>query len=119
MLNVANTGTKHSQVIPAENITSGSIQASFSDASAAGTITLEGSNDPPSQCTTDSNGNLVPVNWSLVKNGSINASATVASGALTTISLQWLNSKWLRATWVESGGAGTFTVNGLFQEAGS
>lgn len=96
---------------------SGSIQALFSDAAAAGDLTLQCSNDP--NPPVDATGHPVPAvaSWDTVKNGSISATAAVASGALTTIGLQWLNYKWLRVKWVRSGGAGTFSVNGFFQAA--
>lgn len=109
----ANTGTIYSQVIDASQILSGSIQAIFTDSGAGGTLTLQGSNDvsPPS----DSNGYPAPVNWDTVKNGSISATATVSSGALTTIGLQWLNYRWLRVKWVQNAGAGNITVNANLQ----
>lgn len=113
----ANTGTVYSNAIPSDFIMSGSIQANFSDAGAGGTLTLQGSNDPPTGLLRDASGNFIPINWDTVKNGSISASAVVASGALTTISMQWLNYKWLRVKWVQSAAAGTFTVNGFFQGA--
>lgn len=113
---VANTaGAKHSIVIPARNIVTGSIQAIFSDNTSAGTLVLECSNDPPDGLAVDSQGQPIPVNWDTVKNGATSMSASVASGALTTISAQWLNFAWLRVTWTRSGGAGTLNVNGFFQ----
>lgn len=117
MSGVSNSGTKHSLVLDAQFILSGSVQAIFSDGAAAGTLTIEGSNDPYNGLAVDSKGIPIPVNWSLVKNGTISATATVASGALTTISMQWFNSRWLRVTWVSSGGAGTLTVNAFMQGA--
>lgn len=108
------TGAKNSLVIDAQNIVSGSLQASFSDGAAAGTLVLQCSNDNPSLIFAGS-ATPVPVNWSTCTNGTINASATVASGALTFMSLQWLNSRWLRVQWTRSGGAGTLTVTGQFQ----
>ncbi len=112
---VSNSGTKNSVAIDASYIISGSIQANFSDSAAAGTLTLQGSNDPSAGLSTDANGNLIPVHWDTVKNGSISATATVSAGALTTISMQWLNYRWLRVEWTQSSGAGTITVNGFFQ----
>lgn len=113
LLSQTNTGTIHSAVIDSNFLVSGSIQAAFTDGTAAGTLKLEGSNDAPSAIT--SGGTPVPVNWNTVANGTINATATIASGATTTISMQWLNSRWLRVTWTQSGGAGTITVSGQFQ----
>lgn len=111
---VANTGTKVSSAIDSAFIVSGSIQAVFSDAAAAGSLTLQGSNDPL-PLPVDSGGHPIPVHWDTVKNGTISATATVSSGALTTIGMQWLNYRWLRVSWTQSGGAGTITVNGMFQ----
>lgn len=102
--NASTSATKSSAVIDAAFIMNGSIQASFSDGTAAGTLVLQCSNDVVS-----------PTNWSTCANASNTATATVASGALTLISMQWLNSRWIRVSWTKSGGAGTFTVNGQFQ----
>ena len=104
---VANTGTKVSTAIDARQIYSGSIQATFTDGAAAGTLILQGSNDPIEELPAGE----APQNWSTVPN----ASATVSSGATTLITCQWLNYRWLRASWAQSGGAGTLNVNGFFQ----
>lgn len=111
---VSNSGTKLSAVIDAQNIVSGSIQASFTDGSAAGTLVLQCSNDAPSSVYTGS-AVPVPTNWSTCANASNTATASVSSGALTLISMQWLNSRWLRVSWTRSGAAGTLTVTGQFQ----
>jgi hypothetical protein len=98
---VANSGTKVSSAIDASQIVSGSIQASFTDGAAAGTIAIQCSNDPlPSG----------PSNWNTPTNGS----AAVTSGALTLITLPTIACRWLRASWTSTGGAGTLTVNGFF-----
>lgn len=112
----ANTaGAKNSVVVDAQQIVSGSIQASFTDGTAAGTLVLQCSNDAPSAVIGSGSGTPVPVNWSTCANGSNTGSATVSSGALTFISLQWLNSRWIRLQWTRSGGSGTFTATGQFQ----
>ena len=111
----ANTGTVTSVAIDGRFLFSGSIQAIFSDPTAAGTLTLQGSNDPMEGLQQSSPNVYIPIHWDTVKNGSISATATVAAGALTTISMQWLNYRWLRVVWVSGAGAGTLTVNGFFQ----
>lgn len=98
-------GEKLSSIVDAQFISSGSIQAVFSDAAAAGDIILECSNDTLKTAS----------HWSICANGSNSGKVTVADGALTLISLQWINSRWLRVSWTRSAGAGTLTVNGQFQ----
>lgn len=110
-----NTGTVASIAIDGRFLFSGSIQANFSDSGAGGTLTLQGSNDPQEGLQQSAPNIYVPIHWDTVKNGSISATATVSSGALTTISMQWLNYRWIRVVWIQSAGAGTVTVNGFFQ----
>jgi hypothetical protein len=115
MLNaVTNSGTQYSTAIDAQQIVSGSIQASFSSSGAGGTLVLQCSNDNPVGLYVGSSV-PVPTHWSTCANGSNMATATVTSGALTLISMQWLNSRWLRVGWTESAGTGTVTVTGQFQ----
>lgn len=109
---IANTaGAKHTSTIDADFVTTGSVQAVFSDAAAAGTLIIEGSNDTPLSLAHDSTGLPIPVNWNTVMNGTVAASAVVASGATTTISMQWLNYRWLRITWTRTAGAGTIAAS--------
>lgn len=112
----ANTaGQKNSAVIDASQVMSGSLQASFSDVAAAGTLVLQCSNDSPEGLTHSSNGMPIPTNWSTCANGSTTGSVAVSGGALSFLSLQWLNSRWLRVIWTRSAGAGTLTVTGQLQ----
>lgn len=97
---VANTGTKISEIVPSSFMMIGSFQISFTDASAAGTLSIQASNDP-----------VNPSNWNTIANGS----STIASGTLTLIAPQTLSYHWIRAQWVQSGGAGTLTLNCLLQ----
>ena len=107
MSKFSNTGTQVSSAIDASQIFSGSIQAEFTDSSAAGTLVLQASNDPIEELPKGE----APQNWSDIAD----ASATVSSGALTLISVPVLNYRWLRCKWTRSGGGGTFDVNGFFQ----
>lgn len=104
VFNASSNATKVSSVIDAQFISSGSLQASFSDAAAAGTLVLQCSNDV-----------VKPTHWSTCLNGSSTGSVAVTAGALTYLSLQWLNARWLRVSWTSTGGAGTFNVYGMFQ----
>lgn len=94
---VANTGTVTSAAVDARFLCSATVQAKFTDNTAAGSLKLQGSNDSVS-----------PANW----NDVANSSATVASGALTTTPLLTpiLCYQWIRAVFVSSGGAGTITA---------
>lgn len=112
----ANTaGAKNSIVLDAQQIVSGSIQASFTDVAAAGTLLIQCSDDNPAGLLVTSAGQPIPVNWNTLTNATANASAVVAAGATTLISMQWVNCRWLRAQWTRSAGAGTLTVTGQFQ----
>lgn len=109
---VANTtGAKVSSALDAANLMSGSVQAFFSDAAAAGTLVIQGSNDPYEQLS----GSIPPQNWTNVPG----ATATVSSGGSVLIPLNassWsAPCRWLRVQWTRSAGAGTITVNGMFQ----
>lgn len=106
----ASSGIRNSAAIDARLIFQGSIQGVFSDAAAAGTLILQGSNDPFEELP----GGESPLNWVAIAN----ATATVASGAACNVAYIPYSSgsfRWIRAQWTRSGGAGTLTVNGFFQ----
>lgn len=94
---ITNTGTIVSPAVDSRFYTAATVQAKFTDATAAGTLTLQGSNDPTS-----------PTNWNNIPN----LTATVASGALTTTptAAAPLCFMWIRASFVSSAGAGTITA---------
>lgn len=97
---VANSGTPASAAIQAEYLVGATCQATFTDNTAAGTLKLQGSNDP-------SNG--TPTNWSDVPNSSI----SVASGATscTPPLAAPLCYNWIRVVFARSAGAGTISAN--------
>ncbi len=98
---VANTGTVVSSAIDANFLAYLTAQASFTDGTAAGTLKIQGSNDPANPPSTSSYNDIA------------SAAATVASGALTTtpVLAAPLCYRWVRVSFTSSGGAGTFTVN--------
>lgn len=101
-----NSGTKYSPILDASHLYNGSFQIYFSDGSAAGTVVLQGSNDPQSKLP----GNEDPQNW----NDIANTSTSVTSGSSKLVSVAQLNYRWIRLKWTQSGGAGTVTANGFF-----
>ena len=79
-----------------------------STGSSTGTLNIQMSNDPDSACTTDSNGNLQPVNWS---NIATIGTVTVAAASVANIPKFDVCAKWLRGSYVKNNGsAGTITV---------
>jgi hypothetical protein len=76
----------------------------FSDSGAAGTLSLEGSNDPANGALIP---NFVPTNWVTIPG----ATASVASGATTLlVPTNPICYNWIRVLWAKSAGAGTVTV---------
>jgi hypothetical protein len=94
----ANSGTVYSSAIDARFIQYATVQAEFTDSAAAGTLALQGSNDP-----------ISPSNWSAIPG----YTATVSAGATTTTAVpaQPLSYQFIRVSWVSTGGAGTLTAN--------
>lgn len=101
------TTEQNSAVIDASFLFSGSIQAKFSANDAAGTLSLQFSDEPSNSLS----GGIAPTNWNDVPSGT----AMVASGALTSIFVPVLSYRWLKINWAPSGGsAGTVTANAFF-----
>lgn len=80
--------------------------AYFSEATAAGTIQLQFSNDPSGN---QSPANFVPVNWMNVPG--TQATATVTAGASVVVyPPAGFVCQWMRVVFTRTGGAGTFSV---------
>ena len=92
-----NTGTVTSDAYPAQFLVGATAQASFTDNTAAGSLKLQGSNDPKS-----------PTNWSDIPS----TATAVASGATTATPplAAYLCYQWIRVAFVRSGGAGTLSA---------
>lgn len=97
---VANTGTVASKAVPAEYLLGATVQATFTDNTAAGTLKLQGSNDPST---------VTPTNWNDVPNSSI--AVTAGATSCTPPLSAYLCYNWLRVVFVSSAGAGTITAN--------
>ena len=91
---------------------SASFMAYFSEATAAGTIQLQYSDDNPMG---QPDADFTPTNWANVPGST--ATATITSGGTGTVYVpNGFVQRWLRVVFTRSGGAGTFAVtfNALF-----
>lgn len=101
----ANTaGEKDSAKVDCQQLFAASFIATFSDAAAAGTLKIQGSNDPCPYSNVAAD--FTPTNWADIPS----ASVVVASGATSTVQISQICYRWIRAAWTRSAGAGTFTV---------
>lgn len=94
--------------IDTSQLSAASFQAYFGDTQAAGTLQLQGSNDP---CAFGNLAvNFTPTNWTNIPTSGIQiGSATVTSGASVLCLLPVICYRWLRATWTTTG-TGTQTI---------
>ncbi len=101
ILSAADTASRTGQTVDSNQLVSASFHFLFGDASAAGTVKIQASNDP----TPLQNG---PVNWIDIPN----ASAVVVAGAPQLITIANMAYRWIRASFVETGaGSTTITCN--------
>ena len=101
---IASASSTPSNPILAEDIFNITCNATFSDGAAAGTLSLQGSNDPKGNALAP---NVVPTTWVTIPG----ATATVASGGATLlIPTNPVCYQWIRVLWAKSGGAGTVTA---------
>lgn len=114
--NVQGTVATASSIVDAAFISGGSIQAILSGTTIAGTVNLQGSNDPF---------NLLPGgttfrNWSHITGTAISQASVTAGTTLGMISFLNLGYRWLRVTWIQptavgiAGSTAKLTVNGYF-----
>lgn len=74
--------------------------------SSTGSLQLEVSNDIASDCTTDPNGNFIPVNWS-----NLGTAITISSAGVLSIGQTYVCNQFMRAVYTKNNGsAGTITV---------
>lgn len=109
--NHSDTGSFTSPAINARQWVTATFMAYFSEATAAGTITLQFSNDNPAPTGIS---NFTPTNWlSLTGTGTATASA---GGSVVVYPPVNFVAQWYRIVFTRTGGAGTFSVayNALF-----
>lgn len=106
VLNAADTASQNGTQIDANQLINVSFHALFGDATAAGSVKVQASNDINNDRYQP--GIFTVTNWVDVPN----ASATIASGAPALITLSNLAVRWLRVVFTRtSGGSTTITVN--------
>lgn len=97
---VANPGSGNvlSVAVDSRFYINATVQAKFTDGSAAGTLKLQGSNDP-----------TAPTNWNDIPS----MTSSVTSGATTTTptTATPLCFQWIRVVFASTGGSGTITAN--------
>lgn len=105
VLSAVDTATVSGGKIDASQLLAASFQAIFQDATAAGTLKIQMSNDP-APTNYSANSNFTVTNWTDVAS----ATSTIASGAGPIISLPqgtYPPCRWLRAVYTRSGGGST------------
>jgi hypothetical protein len=102
ILSDVDTTTVTGPAIDSSQLVSMSAQSVFGDATAAGTVKIQASNDIDAQGPTSS---FTPTNWSDVSG----ASAAVVSGVADLIKIDVMSFRWIRAVYTRSGG-GSSTV---------
>lgn len=109
---VSDAGSATSDKLDSNQWVAASFMAYFSENTAAGTIKIQFSNDPPAGQAAQ---NFTPTNWFDVPGST--ATATVTAGASVAVYLP-VNfvARWLRIVFTRTGGAGTLSVtyNALF-----
>lgn len=96
------TGAK----VDTNQVVSASFHVYFGDATAAGTLAIQASNDPTSSGYAPDT--FTPTHWINIPS----ASATIATGAPALITIASMNYRWIRAVWTSTTpGTTTITVN--------
>lgn len=102
---LANTaGAKNTDKVDCQQLFAASFIAVFTDGAAAGTLKIQGSNDPCPYSNLAAD--FTPTNWVDIPS----ASVVVASGATSTVMLTQIAYRWIRAVWTRSGAAGTLDI---------
>ncbi len=105
VLSAVDTSSQNGPQIDSNQLISASFQTIFGDATAAGTIKIQASNDPaPTHYTAQSN--FTVTNWVDIPS----ATATITSGASSIITIPQLSYRWLRAVYTRSSGGSTTII---------
>lgn len=100
----ANNATANSSALDTNQAVNLTFQGIFSDAAAAGSMKVQGSNDQPPQGRPSAA--FTPTHWSDIPN----ATATVTSGAAPMIVLSNVACQYMRVVYTRSAGAGTIII---------
>jgi len=96
-ISASNAATTNGSVILIQNVFAVSAQA-INTGTPTGSVKLQASNDPVKGLATDSNGNLVPVNWTDIANTSTSISAA-GSVLIPKVDVCY---QWLRAVYIDT-----------------
>jgi len=108
ILSATDTTSHNGAAVDSNQLVSASFQAVFGDASAAGTVLIQASNDEYNARYNFPSGTFTPTNWTAVPN----ATATVTGGASALITIAQMCYRWIRVVYTSaSGGSTTITVN--------
>lgn len=100
---ISSASSSTSNAVDANQLVSASVQSSFSDTSAAGSVKLQASNDP----AVGNRGNFVPTNWTDIPN----TSSTITSGGSALVTIANMAYGYIRAVWTNTVlGAQTITT---------
>lgn len=105
ILSAIDTTSQNGVKIDSSQLLQASFQAIFADATAAGTVKIQASNDINTAGAFNA-ANFTPTNWSDIPS----AVATVASGVCPLITLANMSFGWIRAVYTRTSGGST-TVN--------
>lgn len=105
-LNAVDTSSQQGAFIDSNQLISASFQSVFADVTAAGTVTIQASNDHATTASGAWTG--TPSNWSDIPN----ATATVVAGVAPLILIPVMAFRWIRIVFTRSsGGSSTIVVN--------
>jgi Flp pilus assembly protein TadG len=105
ILSAVDTASQTGTAVDAGQLVSMSAHAFFGDATAAGTVKLQASNDPDAQGPISG---FSPTNWVDIPS----ATAAVTSGGPVIITIANMSYRWIRAVYTStSGGSTTINVN--------
>lgn len=102
-ISAVDTASVNGSAIDANQLLSASFQSVFGDATAAGTVKIQASNDINN---TSYNNNFTPTNWSDIPL----ATSTIASGVGPIILITNVCYQWIRAVYTRSGGGSTTII---------
>jgi hypothetical protein len=105
ILSDVDTVSQTGAAVDAGQLVSMSAHAYFGDATAAGTVKLQASNDPDAQGPVSA---FAPTNWVDIPS----ATAAITAGAPAIITIANMSYRWIRAVYTRtSGGSSTINVN--------